>query len=308
MTRSLERLERFVGTWEPSLAREFLDYDRLLRAKSHAPPGAWGETGSYPYWLELPRWLTERRGNGGGTVSPEFLDTVLWGQTSLFYAVRIQDDLADGQLPRTVLPLATLLFLSEAHRAYSSVTETTAAFWNHYWLALRTTVGGIVRVADMQRNLTASADELLQGYGCVDAIFSVAPTAVCERMGAAEEIPRLNEFVSELGKVLLALDDAEDIAEDLADGRLNYPARILLEGNVASEADLTLLAKTWRLHARAEGFAEIRKALLDCLARARRAIAPLGLPPAILLIDTTSIAVQNLPTLQDAFRPTPRLP
>jgi hypothetical protein len=97
-----------------------------------------------------------------------------------------------------------------------------------------------------------------------------------------------------MGKVLLSLDDIEDIEADLADGRLNYPARIILQKRIAGETDLSLHAKTWRLDARAGGFDEIRTALLGCLNRATDAIAPLGLRPATDRIETTKVAVQNL--------------
>ncbi len=294
MVTPAEQLEQFVGTWDPSLAREFRQYDRLLRAKARPPPCGWGQKGIEPYWKELPRWLVERRSNGRQAGSKGFLDTVIWGQTALFYAVRLQDDLLDRDLPRAPLVLAPLLFLSEADRTYASIIDTKSAFWNHYRLALQTTLAGIARVAGLQRNPEAPADELLQCYGNVDAIFSVGSAAVCERMGTAENIPHVNEFVSELGKVLLALDDAEDIEEDLLDSRLNYPARILLEGRIAGGADPSLLAETWRVHARPEGLDEIRKALLGCLSRAADAIAPLGLKPAMDLIATTRGEVQDL--------------
>jgi hypothetical protein len=274
-----ERLQRFVGTWEPSLARVFLQYDRLLREKSRRPPSA---------------WLAGQQRDGAGEVSPEFLDIVLWGQTSLFYAVRLQDDLLDGEFSRSTLALAPLLFLTEADRAFSSIIDSNAGFWEHYRLALETTVAGIVRVAAMQRDLAARADELLQVYGCVDAVFSVGASAVCERMGTADTIPRIKEFVSELGKVLLTLDDVEDIEEDLADGRLNYPARILLGRGIPVETDPALLATIWRLDARAGGFDEVMRTLLGCLGRAADAINPLELQAAMDLIETTKAAVLNI--------------
>jgi hypothetical protein len=146
----------------------------------------------------------------------------------------------------------------------------------------------------MQRDPSSRADELLQAYGRVDALFSVGSSAVCERMGLADRIPPVNEFVAELGKVLLALDDAEDIEEDLANGRLNYAARILLDRRRGPGTDLPLLVKSWRLHVRAGGFGEIRGTLLGCLSRAAAAIAPLGLQPAIDLIETTRGAVRSL--------------
>jgi hypothetical protein len=289
-----DQLYRFVERWEPWLAREFWRYDRLLRAKSRRPPCAWGQTPSGPYWKELPRWLAGERGNGPRTVSPEFLDTVLWGQMCLFYAVRLQDDLLDGEFPRSPLVLAPLLFLTEADCAYSSLIERNAVFWKHYRRALETTVSGIVRVAEMQRDFSVPADELLQVYGDVDAVFSVGSLAVCQYLGTADWIPLISEFVREFGKVLLALDDVDDITEDLADRRLTYPARMLLVRRRGCTPDLSLLAKTWHRHVRAEGFDEIKTTLLRCLNRAGHAIRPLEIQPAMELIDTTRAAVQNL--------------
>lgn len=230
---------------------------------------------------------------GRKTVSPGFLDTVLWGQVCLFYAVRIQDDLLDGDLPRSSLTVGPLLFLTEAQRVFSSVFASKAAFWKGYRLAVNTTVAGITTAARMQRKPAARAADLLKAYGCVDAVLSVASSATCERMGAVEEIPHINAFVRELGKVLLALDDAEDIEEDLRDGRLNYAARVLIKAKPAGGADLTSLARTWRLHSRPEGVDEFKATLLGCLTRAAAAIAPLGLAPTIDLIKSTKEAVHG---------------
>ncbi len=289
-----DRLHRFVAGWEPSLEREFLEYDRLLRAKSHPGPCAWGQTRVEPYWKQLPRWLAGRKGNGPREVSPEFLDTVLWGQTALFYAVRLQDDFLDGGLPRSSLLLAPLLFLTEANRAYSSIIDRNTGFWKHYRRAVDTTVTGIVRVAEMQRDPLVPADKLLQAYGSVDAIFSVGSLAVCERLTIPDRIPCVDEFVSEMGKVLLTLDDLEDIEEDLADGRVNYPARILLARSAVVGADLPLLARSWRRHMHVERFDEITTTLLCCLRGASLAIGPLGLQPARDLIETARTAVLSL--------------
>jgi len=295
-----ERLERFVGTWDPSLTREFLRYDSLLRTKSRRSLCAWGQTGPGPYWKKLPHWLAGRGGNVPREISTKFLDTVLWGQTCLFYSVRLQDDLLDGELSRSPLAPATLLFLTEADRAYSSVFNRNTDFWKHYRRALGTTVTGIIRVAEMHRDLAVPARELLQVYGSVDAVLSIGSLAVCVCRGMADWIPRVNAFVRELGKVLLALDDMEDFEEDLADGRLNYPARILLIGRRVGKADLSLMARTWHRHVRVEGFDEIKTTLLRCLSRAGDAIGPLRLQPAMELIETTRGAVRNLTTCKAA--------
>lgn len=289
-----ERLEQFVGTWEPSLARLFSRYDRILRSKTRCLPCAWGKTEAGPYWKELPRWLADRRGNGRSVVSPEFLDAVIWGQTCLFYAVRLQDDLLDGGLSRSPLTMAPLLFLTEAQHALSVVTDAMPGFREHYRHAVETTVAGITRAAELQRNPAARADDLLEVYGCVDAVLSVASSAVCMSMGAIEEIPHIHDFVEELGKVLLALDDAEDIEEDLADERLNYAARMFLVPEFVRGADLPSLARSWRLHTREGGIKEFRERLAGCLTRAEGAILPLGLPPVHELIGTIKLEVHRL--------------
>ncbi len=291
---SAGRLEHFVGTWEPALAREFFRYDHLLQSKANRLPSAWGEREREPYWKELPGWLAGRDGKGPDAVSPDFLDTVLWGQICLFYAVRLQDDVLDGALSRSPLTMAPLLFLTEAGRAYSSVFQPESGFWGHYRHAVETTVMGITRVAELQRGSAAQADALLEAYGCVDAVFSVGSSAVCERTGVVEDIPRVNDFVGELGKVLLALDDLEDIGEDLVDGRLNYAARVLFEPDFILSADFPSLAGSWRLHSRTKGIDEFRQRLLGCLARAAESIGPLGLEPAFELIESTKNTLCHL--------------
>jgi hypothetical protein len=227
-------------------------------------------------------------------VSPEFLDVVVWGQTCLFYAVRLQDDLLDGDISHSPLTLAPLLFLAEADRAYSSVFQANSGFWRHYRSALETTVSGIVRVAEMQRNSAVSPDALLTVYGGVDAILSVGSSAVCVCAERNDMIPRIDEFVGELGKVLLALDDVEDIEEDLADGRLNYAARMLLDSDDMRSTNPHYLMRGVSAKARPEGYDEIRRRLMDCLGRATDAIAPLELMPAVDLIEKTTAAVQGL--------------
>lgn len=289
-------MERFVAAWEPALASEFRRYDRRLKAKSHGPPLPWGQAHNEPYWKEFPGWLAGRGGKAKGAISPQFLDTVQWGQTALFYAVRIQDDLLDREFAHSSLALAPLLFLSEAHHAFSSVIDANAAFWRHYRLALEATVSGIARVAEMQRDPEASAAELLDVYGSVDSIFSVGPAAICERQGLSEEIRRVSVFVGELGKVLLVLDDIEDIEEDYADGRLNYSARVLLAGSRGSWPGHPPPVKNWRLQARPGGLEEITGVLFDCLGRAGEAIAPLDLQPALDVIEATRVAVTRLRT------------
>ncbi len=287
-------LGEFTRTWDPSLCEEFLRYDRRLREKSNRSPPSWGEKAPGPYWKELPRWLSARRGYRPRRPAPEFLEAVVWGQTCLFYAVRLQDDLLDGHLIRSPLALAPSLFLNEAHRTFSSVLGPDSLFWNHCRRALDTTVAGIVRVERLQRDPGANARDLLHAYGSVDAIFSVGAAAVCERMGMCDALPAVCAFVSEIGKVLLTLDDIEDLHEDLADRRLTLPAKMMLDHKHTRRADVFRRAERVRLNARSKGIEDVKGILLGCLERAREAVDQINLSPAMKLIESTEISVRAL--------------
>lgn len=287
-------LAGFLSTLPAGLSALFIKYDERLRSQSQRRPPAWDGAETDPYWKHLPEWIIERESGASSRLPANFVETIIWGQTALFYAIRIQDDLLDGQLQHSSLRLAPPLFLSEAERAFSSVMASDDDFWRHFRRATHATIGGIVRVWELQHERESPPDELLQAYASVDAIFSVGSAAIYGKLGLMASVPPISQFVGELGKVLLALDDADDIEEDLNDGRFNYVAKMLLGRSEPRAASPEYLAETCRRRAKEGGCSEIKAQLELCLERASEAVAPLELQPAIELIEETRIAVQAL--------------
>lgn len=276
----------------PDFRRDFLKYDRELRRRGPPVAAAWGEVPESAYWNDFPGWIL--RASRGRSVTPEFVDAVSRGQTCLFYSVRIQDDLLDGHIPPTRLSPAPLIFLTEAERAFASVIGGGARFWGRYRSALGRTVSGILEVARLQRDRLTTPDVLLRAYGDVDAIFSVGGAAVCECIGKPGWIGAVETFVSEMGKVLLCLDDLDDIEEDLRAGRVNYPARVLLADELSAGTDLALLAGEWDRRLDRAAATILVTTLRECLFRAAEAIGPLGLEGVSDLIDRTNAALGQI--------------
>jgi hypothetical protein len=288
------RLAEFANAWPAPLGEEFLRYRRTLRPASAGPVSAWGEAPPGPYWMDLPAWAVRLKEPKSGVRYRRLVRDATWGQVCLFYAVRIQDDILDGQLPRTSLSLAPSLFFCEADEVFASVMGKESPFWRFYRKAIRTTVRGILRVSELQRDPLAPAEELLESYGSVDAVFTVGPSAVCRKLGASAILPALCTFVREIGKVAQSLDDLEDLDEDLADGRFNYPAKVLLarlrgcthaSARHKAGSDLT---------ARREAGREIAATLDRCLDRAERTAARLGIRPAMDLVGRYRGAIRQL--------------
>ena len=223
------RLSTLADGWPATLGPQFSEYRRALKSRTGAPIAIWGGSCDGPYWIELPEWVSR-----GESVAPRgglqpLIRDMVWGQVCLFYAIRIADDVFDGQLSRKSLALAPTLLLNESMRVFSSHFSRRSAFWEFYGKAIDSTIEGILRVSELQRDPTAPAELLLQTYARVDSIFSIGSAGVCAKLGTSSIVPALCLFVGEIGKVGQVIDDFEDLDEDLADGRFNYVAKVLLE-------------------------------------------------------------------------------
>jgi hypothetical protein len=158
---SLEiRMGEFLAGWPRPLAQEFARYREGLRrgASAHA---AWGQSPPLPYWMRLPVWIA---GESARSVAAE----ALWGGYCLFYPIRIQDDLFDGQLDRSILAHVPALFLAECQRTFGRLFPWESEFWELFRRSVNSTTSGIATVAGLQRDLHSSPLSLLEQYGKVD--------------------------------------------------------------------------------------------------------------------------------------------
>ena len=288
------RLSALADGWPATLGTQFSEYRRALKSGTGPLNSIWGGSCDGPYWIQLPEWVAR-----GESVDPPYglqrlIRDMVWGQVCLFYAIRIQDDIFDGQLSRKSLALAPTLLLNESLRVFSSHFDRRSAFWEFYGKAIDSTLEGILRVSELQRDPTAPAELLLQTYARVDSIFSIGSAGVCEKLGTGSTVPALCLFVGEIGKVGQVIDDLEDLDVDLADGRFNYVAKVLLDKSGSSMREPGLLTKNLNTEIQTAAMEDISARLHACLDLAGRAAGALELPAALDLIECYRRTIQQL--------------
>jgi hypothetical protein len=146
----------------------------------------------------------------------------------LFLAIRLQDDIYDGQATAPLLILAADLFLAEAQSAFSTIFPASSPFWRLYRKYLTTTTRSIIECDELLRSPRTRAQALLQVYASVSAIFKIGAAAVCVYLDRMKDFPLVSRFADTLSEAGQILDDLMDIAEDLERGRQNYAARLLV--------------------------------------------------------------------------------
>ncbi len=223
-------VEESVHSWSPELQRAFWPYWTALRTAHEGGKRSSGENETGKYWLVLPSWLERRYSreppDATGGVST-FLQDVLWGQYALFAAVRIQDDLFDGQAQWPALIFASDQFLLEAEGSFRRACGDHPAFWPIYRECLETTLQAIVETDVLLQGESTSPEVLLEKYAAVSSVFKLGSAAVCLRRDRFDDFTFVGRFCDEMARVSQIFDDLEDVVDDLTRGRSNFVARIL---------------------------------------------------------------------------------
>jgi hypothetical protein len=277
----LRRTRAFVRS-TPAPARQITG--RYFRSRgSRRRPKGWTD----PYWLLLPHWLADKFNGPPRRV----VDDLLWGQYCLFAYVRMRDDVMDRQATGASLVFAADGFLVEAERVFAQHVREEA-FWAFFRRALERTAHGILEVNARQRRAGGSLPPMLAAYARVSEIFKVGSAAICLPERRRKELVRVERFADELAIAGQLLDDLEDVREDLADGRWNGAARILL-------AHIPPAQRSADHHlARALVSGRPLETLLAVVERhtqtAGRAVAPLRLPGADQYVERIAREMADL--------------
>lgn len=243
------------------------------------------------YWIEIPLWLW---------VSPNLLDQrapplvdLLWAQECVIWAVRLRDDLLDGQSEAAASGLTADLLLLEAESTLDRAAGSRAL--ESYRQALATTQRAIVEVRNLQCRAEGMPAESLALYSEVNEVFKLASAVLLGSLDRSPEMSAVGSFCDHLGVAGQILDDLEDLEEDLAAGRLNWVASRMLDSEEArrSPAD-DRAALLGRALARGETTRRTLHEIRDRLARAERAIAPLELTEASELVAGLSSQLDDL--------------
>jgi hypothetical protein len=173
-----------------------------------------------PHWIALPvlyaectrcAYTYERRGR--------VLRGLLWGQFCMFLAVRLLDDLADGQAADAALAAAARDCMAEADRAFAaSLGDDGRA---RARAALAGSLRAIPRTVALQTLARPPLGALLRTYRQVNALFKPVPHFLALRNGEPAHARALAPCYDELAIGLQLLDDLEDLRGDFRAGRRN---------------------------------------------------------------------------------------
>jgi hypothetical protein len=181
-------------------------------------------------WLSLPVWMWEsyRRAGLLQRVRGGFLRDVLWGQFSLFLAVKIQDDIFDGQLADRSLIWTSDQFMLESRSAFAPHFCARDPFWKYYDRSITTSIEAIAEVDRRQSGGTRRYRSICALYPSMYRLCSIATGSVCLKAGRDADFRSASAFLDELVLAGQLVDDLEDIAEDLDRGRVNAAAAFLV--------------------------------------------------------------------------------
>jgi hypothetical protein len=256
-----------LADWPRPIARAFTSHLRSIRAKG-------GSTGSLPpYWVALSSAFGRSRHLRIRTV-----DDILWATTCLAHALRIEDDLLDGDAVLDVAIFAPALLYVEADHTFARYFAHRSKFWTTYHRLIRSTIEGIALASDAQRGRKKSPRTLARLYMRECDLFTIPLAALCHLSGTLSPLPHLVKAAEHFAVVGQAIDDLVDIEPDLQAGRVNLAALYLL-GNQrttgAAHQELRRhVASKILLSDRLHGFFTF---LHRHLADAREAVAPLHL-------------------------------
>ncbi len=204
----------------------------------------------------------------------------------MFFFARIHDDLVDGTIQDALLPAVAQQYLIDGERILARHLGADLEFWAFYRDALQETSWNAVWLAQWQRHPASDWKIIQEGYAEEGAILNVASAAVCHLQQRVEDLRLIRRFGAAMTVAGQVLDDLRDLGEDLAQGKVNLAANLMLRAAERAGVPVELTADSLVESAvRSGGFTDLLDLVARQLARARAAARPLELPEAVALVE-----------------------
>lgn len=174
-----------------------------------------------------------------------FLNDVLWAQYCLFLHVRILDDLYDQHVQDPSLAYTAQLFKLEADGIFLKYFASARRFWNDYRGYYSKTISAIVRVDRLQQAAGADPKKILSGYMDVCSIFKIGSLAICCYGKRMHLLPDVAAFADALAAIGQAMDDLEDLQQDIGRGRYNFVSTFLLKQQKSATERRGDISSSW---------------------------------------------------------------
>jgi len=225
LDRDLPRMAAGIQTWMKALAGSEEPADYFLHPVA------------FPLML-LPWWLERQL---RGQADPDFQSDLVLSNASLYYYVRLVDNVMDGHatVEPKLLPAAGY-FVERFHGLYQDHFENGHPFWDYFrrtWAEFCDVTAADGQLSDIDRQTFTD----LVGRKVCAAKIGVA--AVCHRHARRDLLPLWDEWIDVFGCWHLFREDMFDWQQDLNLGAVTYFLSEARRQKAAGEAEVGWLAR-----------------------------------------------------------------
>lgn len=224
-----KRLAIYTGSWKANLESDLKNYLRtagcyFLRDRSS------GKLLDPPFWIRVPFWFRKKWMRENNSSQIKFPEDFPWAQFCVYLGVKIRDDHFDGQTEVSSPELISGLLFGEAKNVLKKYFGPRTNFWKVYEEYIAHTFDSIKNIDRLQKSKSPDLLDFDEEYRKVSSVLKIASLAFFMSNGKMKEYSAVSEYLDLMSAGSQLLDDYFDIEEDLEAGRINYAARLLLNG------------------------------------------------------------------------------
>jgi len=151
----------------------------------------------------------------------------VWVQLCIYYALRIQDDLVDGDVPVSFHLIGANFFLVEALRCFIRLLPETKHVMVFHSLFKETSLAA-VNIEQHSRSCSKDLSKMETAYQNLASALMYAIYILLHRRKQGAEYAVLRQCLSRIHTIEQLIDDLTDIQSDLDHGRFSLAVQLLL--------------------------------------------------------------------------------
>jgi hypothetical protein len=226
-------LQEFVNSLPPEASAELRAYLGSVPVKPPSRLPRMSQLHAQPHWISFPVALVNHRQRNikASAIPSTLIHDILSSQYFIYLAVRLRDDLLDGQATGRTLTEVSHSLEQTAGEILKRWYEPSSEFWTLFRRYMGDTAKGISEVGRLQRRIVRDPGRMPDGYARTSSIFKLGSAAVCVSTGRVRLMGSLEMAFDHLAIGGQIIDDVKDIVEDIERGRYNYAVQMLFKGH-----------------------------------------------------------------------------
>jgi hypothetical protein len=251
----------------------------------------------YPFWLLMPGWLLDRSSQDLPKNIPKLtlLEDILYAQLCLVLFVRIHDDLADDPSQRSFLAVAAFQLLIDSEMVFCKYLGQANTFSSLFHEALRTTSFCAIQLEFLERDPDIKPDRIMRLYAKEAAVLLLGSRVIGFLAGSPDDIREIQRFGGAMTVSGQLLDDLRDLEEDLAQGKINLAASILMRASNRAGLSVQLTRESLvEAGIFSGGFQDVLNVVARQLVRAKTAAHELKIQAAVPWVERYQTWPKNM--------------